>query len=144
MLRTETQVFGEVLPSYGPKGEPVSKGRKGLSITSTQMPCSAQREVAARFLSMLPQGLPQELREGRALGETDGLALAYTLIRSVLSNADGVKYLSDTFGRHARIEVSPGVFEGLSPETIDDQRGLISPSISNGSHGPSCSTSPMF
>ena len=138
-LKTETQVFGEIPPSRDETGKVVRPGRKGLRITSTQMPCSAQREVFARLLSMLPERLPAEVSSGGALRggltEGDGLAAGYTVLRRVFSDAAGVKYLSETFGRYATVELPREVRtgdgrtdrrevpEGLSPEIQDEAFG---------------------
>lgn len=121
-LKTESQVFGFIPPRDG------SPGRKGVRITATQMPCSAQREVFARILSMLPERLPAEVSGGiqggkLSMTEGSGLGAAYTVLRKVFADAEGVRYLSETFGRYSVVEVPrPGgaVPEGLSPELQDE------------------------
>lgn len=132
MLKTETQTFGAFPPTIGPKGEVLSPGRPGVEITSTQMPCSAQREVFAWLLEQAPGSLPPGLVGGAASKSEAGLNFAYQWLRGILSAKGGIAYLQKQFGTRcvARVErdgksVLEPLDEGLCDELFGAQMSIL-------------------
>ena len=117
MLKTETQTFGDMAPTVI-DGKVIQPGRPGFEITSTQRPCSAQREVFAWLLKQAPGALPSGLAGGIASQSESAVNFAYQWARGILSADGGIAYLQKTFGGRSVVKVDRG--NGPQPYTLDE------------------------